>query len=439
MISAPIPHDEASRLAKLFEYRVLDTLPEPNFDELTELLATILKVPIALVSLIDEKRQWFKSHHGLDATETPREFAFCAHAILDNELFIIEDSHVDERFKDNPLVTGDPRVRFYAGMPLITDSGHKIGTVCGIDHKPGVLDQYQMRALEIVSRQVIDQLELRRNIAIRDDLFRQQNLTLQRLESANQEIRDFVSVVAHDLRAPILNAAGFSEELIASTDDLENAIDRAKGGIPDDIRKVIAEIIDKDIRDSATHIRRSAKQMDERISAVASIARHGRRDIQIELVDLNEVVSQVCADHEVSLKQVGGEIAVDALPEIEIDKMSVQLVFENLVANAVKYCDQERPLRIRISADAEPDGAVFHFEDNGRGICSDDLSRVFVMFRRVGKQNTKGDGTGLAFSRTIVNRLGGRIWCESAPDQGSIFHVYLPSCQTPASDVATCV
>ena len=347
MISAPIPHDEANRLAKLFEYRVLDTQPEPNFDELTELLATILEVPIALVSLIDEKRQWFKSHHGLDVTETPREYAFCAQRFWTMSCLSSKTVTLMSDFKDNPLVTGDPRVRFYAGMPLITDGGHNIGTVCGIDHKPRVLDQSQKRVLEIVSRQVIDQLELRRNIAIKDDLFRQQNLTLQRLESANQEVRDFVSVVAHDLRAPILNAAGFSEELLASTDDLEKAIERAKGEPTRRSSKVISEIIDNDIRDSAIHIKRSAKQMDERISAVSSIAKHGRRDLQTEHVDLNHVVSQVCAEHEVKLKSVGGEIEVDDLPEIEIDKISVQLVFENVVANAVKYRDKKRPLRIR--------------------------------------------------------------------------------------------
>ena len=123
MISGVIPHDEAKRLAALIDYQILDTPPEPNFDELTELVASVLDVPIAPVSLIDEKRQWFKSHHGLDATETPRDISFCGHAILDDEVLIVEDSHIDERFIDNPLVTGDPKVRFYAGMPLITLDG----------------------------------------------------------------------------------------------------------------------------------------------------------------------------------------------------------------------------------------------------------------------------------------------------------------------------
>lgn len=429
MIEPPIPHDEANRLAALLEYQILDTEPEPNFDELTELLATILDVPIALVSLVDDKRQWFKSHHGLDAPETPREYAFCGHAILDNELFIVEDSHVDERFKDNPLVTGDPRVRFYAGMPLITGAGYKIGTVCGIDHKPRVLDKAQKRILEIVSRQVIDQLELRRNILLKDDLFRKQNLMLTQLEAANSEVRDFVSVVAHDLRAPVLNAAGFSDELLASAEDLEKLLDRAGKGISADLRGELTGILDDDIRDSANHIKCSAQQMDERISAISAIAKLGRRDLHDEHINLNSLVADICADHDMTLKQVAGKIDVERLPEIDMDKISVQLIIENLVANAVKYRDEKRPLRINIWADNEDDGLVIHFQDNGRGIHSEDLSQVFVMFRRVGEQNTQGDGTGLAFCRTIVNRLGGRIWCESTVDEGSTFHLFLPSPQ----------
>lgn len=431
MISAPIPHDEAKRLAKLYEYHVLDTPPEKNFDELTELLATILDVPIALVSLVDEKRQWFKSHHGLDATETPREHAFCAHAILKDELFIIEDSHSDDRFKDNPLVTDAPHVRFYAGMPLITDGGLKIGTLCGIDNKPRVLDESQKRILEIVSRQVVDQLELRKTMAIKDDLFRQQTAILQRLEYANQEIRDFISVVAHDLRAPTLNAAGFSQELLASTDDLEKLVVDSAGGIPDKVRTAIIEILDSDIRDSAIHIKRSAAQMDERISAVSQVAKHGRRDLNIESVCLDDLVADVCAEHKSVLRDIDGRIEVNELPNINTDLVSVQHVIENVISNAVKYRDQERPLRIKISAEPEADGLVLHIEDNGRGIGGDDLARIFVMFRRVGTQNTQGDGTGLAYSRTMVSRLGGRIWCESTLGEGSTFYVYLPAGEAP--------
>jgi len=208
-------------------------------------------------------------------------------------------------------------------------------------------------------------------------------------------------------------------------------MESAGADLSDDLRNAMTRIIDEDIRDSASHIDHSAKQMDERISAISLMAKHGRRNLQPERLDLGPLVAEVCAEHEMTLKKIGGEVEISELPEIEIDKMSVQLIAENVVANAVKYSAETRPLRIKISADIEPDGVMIRFQDNGRGISSDDLSRVFVMFRRVGKQDTQGDGTGLAFSRAIANRLGGRIWCESTPGQGSTFHVYLPSAPIP--------
>ncbi len=213
-------------------------------------------------------------------------------------------------------------------------------------------------------------------------------------------------------------------------------LERATVSVPDVLRSRITNLIDDDIRDSVLHINRSGKQIDERISAVSMMGKHGRRKLHAEQLDLHSVVMQACADHEIKLRSMGGEIEVDTLPEIKIDKMSVQLIVENLIANAVKYNDSERPLRINVWADVEADGLVLHFRDNGRGIHTDDLSRVFVMFRRVGKQDTQGDGTGLAYSRTIANRLGGRIWCESENGQGSTFHVFLPTQLSPGLNVA---
>ena len=162
MKSAPPPSDEAKRLEALRLYDVLDTPAEEPFDDLTELAAHICEAPIALITLIDEDRQWFKSRIGLDATETTRNIAFCAHAIHQPELFIIEDATRDERFADNPLVTQAPHIRFYAGAPLITPEGHALGTLCVIDREPRQLSPDHQRALRVLSRHVMTQLELRR-------------------------------------------------------------------------------------------------------------------------------------------------------------------------------------------------------------------------------------------------------------------------------------
>lgn len=161
MQKAPLPENEASRLAALQCYRILDTDPEDSFDDLTALAAEMCGVPIALVSLIDAKRQWFKSTVGIDATETPRDIAFCAHAILQSDVFIVPDTLLDDRFADNPLVTNDPHIRFYAGMPLITSVGEALGTLCVIDRVPRQLTDSQQEALRRLGRQTVKLLEYR--------------------------------------------------------------------------------------------------------------------------------------------------------------------------------------------------------------------------------------------------------------------------------------
>ncbi|WP_199610125.1 sensor histidine kinase [Flocculibacter collagenilyticus] len=161
MISAPLPKSEQDRILTLQNYAVLDSDEETLFDDITFVAAEICEVPIALISLIDSDRQWFKSRFGLDAKETPRNIAFCAHAILSDEIIEIPDAKLDPRFEDNPLVTGAPYIRFYAGAPLIAPNGEKIGTLCVIDREPKRLDDKQKNLLKVLARDVVAQLEIR--------------------------------------------------------------------------------------------------------------------------------------------------------------------------------------------------------------------------------------------------------------------------------------
>ena len=161
-MSARIPPNEAARLEALRQYAVLDSDAEQGFDELVRVASILCGTPISLVSLVDADRQWFKARHGLDATETPRDQAFCAHAILGDTPLVVPDALRDQRFEHNPLVIGDPGIRFYAGAPLINPDGYALGTLCVIDRQPRALEAAQLEGLQLLARQIVMQLEHRR-------------------------------------------------------------------------------------------------------------------------------------------------------------------------------------------------------------------------------------------------------------------------------------
>ena len=162
MKQATASNQEAARLEALRQYNILDTPSEQAYDDFTLLTSSICQVPIALISLVDAERQWFKSTIGLDVSQTRRDIAFCGHIILSAQTMVVKDTLYDERFRDNPLVTSAPRIRFYAGAPLITPTGYILGSLCVIDRKPRDLSDSQKIALEALARQVVTQLELRR-------------------------------------------------------------------------------------------------------------------------------------------------------------------------------------------------------------------------------------------------------------------------------------
>jgi GAF domain-containing protein len=165
-MTATMPSTETARVAALNRYAILDTEPEQSFDDLVVLASFVCRTPIATLSLVDDHRQWFKSKVGVEVRETPRDISFCAHAIQQEELFIVPDALQDPRFKDNPLVLGDPHIRFYAGAPLIDEDGYALGTLCVMDRQPRELDDTQKEALRSLRRLALSQIELRRNIQL---------------------------------------------------------------------------------------------------------------------------------------------------------------------------------------------------------------------------------------------------------------------------------
>lgn len=194
---------DALRVAALNRYRILDTDPEASYDEVTAIAAGICATPMALITLVDDSRQWFKSRRGLDVTETPREIAFCHHAIQRSELLEVEDASQDPRFRDNPLVTQSPHIRYYAGAPIVSSEGHRLGTLCVLDQRPRRMSQLQRQALQALAGQVMSQLELRRALfetqAIREQLEGEVERRA-RLESMYRRAESFLRAIGDSLQ-----------------------------------------------------------------------------------------------------------------------------------------------------------------------------------------------------------------------------------------------
>lgn len=219
------PHEQA-RLAALRDYKILDTVPEKGFDDLAIIASQICETPIAVITLIDAERQWFKARVGVDVTETPRDIAFCAHAILEEGLFIVEDATLDPRFSANPLVTSEPKVRFYAGAPFYSSDALPLGTLCILDKKPRQLSAEQRNALEALSRQVQAQLELRRNLAelkqaldARDEAERLQQHLMVELQRAFDDTKRLSGLL------PISSACKFSITIPAQIGAISPVVD----------------------------------------------------------------------------------------------------------------------------------------------------------------------------------------------------------------------
>jgi signal transduction histidine kinase len=393
---APPTIDEAARLKALYDYDILDTEAEKTFDDLTHLAAQICNTPITLISLIDPDRQWFKSRVGLDAEETSRDIAFCAHAIHQREIFEVEDTLQDQRFFNNPLVTSAPNIRFYAGTILVSPDGHAIGTLCVIDDKPNKLTQEQRQALEVLGRSVISQMELRKNI--------------KQLKQANQHKTEFLSNMSHELRTPLNAIIGFSRLML---DDISH-------------HKVSAKFTEY-----LGHLDYSGRRLLSVVNSVIDLNKieAGMMQVQIEPVCLRQFIRGL--EGMLAMTAIEKDVAfsmhvMDNLPTyLVIDQAKISQIITNLVHNAIKFTNSGKWVKVELSLNNE--NLVITVADKGVGISSVDQKKLFGKFQQVGQaKSSEGSGLGLSITQGLVNLLGGKIKVLSTLGSGSIFKVILP-------------
>ncbi|WP_162052804.1 sensor histidine kinase [Pontibacter pamirensis] len=394
---AIIEKQEVERLRALKAYNILDTPSEKEFDDITALAAHICNSPISLITLVTEERQWFKSKVGTEVCELPRSISFCQHTILQNNILEIEDTLQDERFRENILVTNPPHIRFYAGAQLITQKGYNLGSLCVLDTVPRQLTEIQRKALNTLARQVVASFELR----LKKEQLEKEKL---QLKAANVKLEQFVRMVSHDLKEPIMNISTITEWL---QDDLAA----------------------KDLNNMASNlllIKDSAAAMEELVMGLLQYSMTQVKDLPKEEVDVQSLVKGLVAEHSGG-PEMKTHISPD-LPVLTTEKVLLQQVFANLISNAFKYHHTGKG-NLWISAEKKSKNYyTFCVKDDGPGIPLQHQERVFAMFERLLRDASKkhGSGIGLATVKKIVEDKGGSVWIESDTGQGTTFYFTWP-------------
>ena len=400
MIKPPIPENEAERLHNLHEYGVLDTPSEPLYDNLVRLAASICGTSISLISLVDADRCWFRGNYGFeDTTEAPRDIAYAAYAInsADGEPFIIEDARLDERFSDSPLLHGDPPMRFYIGIPLIDERGFVLGTLCIIDDKPHRVDPKQLKILQSLASQVVEHLQLQREMQSVVELNRQ-------LKSRNEDLEEYAAIISHDLKEPLRTIMGYSELLE----------EEYGTRLPQEAHQYLRKIAE------------SGHHMYEMVGNLLTYARLGRTQYRVRFA-LQPVVEEVLMDLARVITENKANIRMDALPEVYGFPAEVRQLMQNLIANALKFSREDVTPEIYVTATAREGEVEIQVIDNGIGIAPEEQERIFRMFERGGNHTrTEGQGVGLAFCRKIVDLHQGSLGVVSTLGQGSRFWFTLP-------------
>jgi signal transduction histidine kinase len=474
-----VPFNEAARLGALHQYRVLDTPPEAALDDLTTLAAHICNTPMALISLVDTKRLWFKSKIGWDQPEVPRDSGFCAYAILQpDQPLIVSDATGDERFANSPLVTSDPYIRFYAGTPLVTPEGHAIGTLCTLDRISRTLSEGQIEALKVLGRQVIMQLELRANVSRLERTIARQKRVEQALHDSNQRFRQtlrelqqtqaqliqtekmsslgqMVAGVAHEINNPVSFVYGNLTYVNRYIQDLFRLLTLYQRHYtqPDlEIQTCIESIDLNFLTQDLPKILSSMKVGAERIRQIVLSLRNFSRldEAEKKPVDIHQGIDNtlLILQHRLRATTDGPFIEVvkryGTILPVECYAGQMNQVFMNILSNAIDALEQasvnlnlqewgitSRQITIttelsRLNSDPTVPSAVIHIVDNGPGIPAEVRDRIFDPFFTT-KPVGKGTGLGLSICyQIVVEHHGGLLKCFSKLGQGTEFRIEIP-------------
>ncbi|MEU4216264.1 GAF domain-containing sensor histidine kinase [Actinoplanes sp. NPDC026623] len=396
---APLPSNEADRLAALYELHVLDTPAEKDFDDIAKLAATVCGVPMALVSLIDVDRQWFKAKIGTELTETPRDLSFGAHAILGNELLVVPDTREDARFAAHPTVDRGDGVRFYAGAPLITSDGFAVGALCVFDSVPRRLDTEQLQALRALARQVTSQLEMRRYATALAN-------TTARLQELERRKDELSGLVGGELRAPLRLMRSYLADL-------------GNTGYQD---ADAAELVG---RATAAHVRGLSDLLDH-LASMAD-AGHGMDSLHMRQIDLTrltqravEAVRPIAATKQIwILNQAGGP----SLPIIA-DPVRLEQVLMHLLFAAVKYTPPGG--RVRVGTEMESGPAVRLDDMDIPGGMRPELFPHLYYGALSDPGLVPGPDRGLAVAKRILDAHHATVALSDRPGDGTSLHVVFP-------------
>ncbi|GAB3568473.1 hypothetical protein GCM10027578_21050 [Spirosoma luteolum] len=442
-----------TRLDTLNAYSILDSLPEQEYDDLTQLASQLCQTPISLITLLTDERQLIKSNHGVVLGELPRQESFCTHALATPyEPMIVTDARNDPRFVDNALVTGEPEIVFYAGMPLTTDDGMALGTLCVLDQKPRQLTPEQLNGLRILARQVMTLLELRKaNAASKASEERYRQLVSD-LDKQVQQRTEELQQTNNQLSEANENLASYNAQLIRSNSNLQQFAFVASHDLQEPLRKIQsfgALLIDRYSAgmdsagiDMLNRIVNAGSRMSMLIRDLLSYSRISTRREEDRRVALNEVIEAVQNDLDLMMTETGTQLSVADLPVISGDRRQLEQLFQNLIGNAIKFRRPEVPPQIVvtttcIAAEQLPVGLVregnalqfyrIDVVDNGIGFEQQYADKIFQVFQRLHNQKAiPGSGIGLAICEKVALNHGGGILATSSLGAGATFSIYFP-------------